>query len=195
MAPIARLAAGIVLVMETAGRRRARCHTLRAGALRGKQCPRALQLHCRTRRRPGAGNCWMMLFQPRVPDICCPLPGSSGAERLGGDRSNSPVRSPVPGVPVLPSCRYCWEAADEAPGGDVLLHTCNCSGSLAGVHVRCLLEWQRRASNPGTCSTCTSAVAVPAGAALAVRLQPLWQERLQRRAELLWRHPATTTFW
>lgn len=70
------------------------------------------------------------------------------------------------------------------------MNTCSCTGSLAGIHASCLLNWQRHAAAPSTCSTCRGAVQLPPVVAAAVRLPLLWLERLQQQAQLARQHPA-----
>lgn len=41
-----------------------------------------------------------------------------------------------------PSCRICWQEADDDQDGE-LLAPCLCSGSSRFVHRRCLMEWMR----------------------------------------------------
>lgn len=96
----------------------------------------------------------------------------------------------------MATCRICWEGelGDDLAGGQLLLDTCSCSGSLAAVHARCLLDWQRHASDPSTCGACQAPVRVPPAVAAAVSLSPLWHEHLQRQLAGARANPALAAF-
>lgn len=128
-----------------------------------------------------------------------PLPGIGPAERerMGGGSGAlaPPPASTPPPAPQPAHCRICWEH-ESAESDDALLQwTCSCSGSLAHVHARCLLNWQRHAADPSRCSTCRAPVRLPPGVADAARLPPLWREHLhQHLAEARQQGAALTAF-
>ncbi|KAL6782836.1 hypothetical protein ACKKBG_A08280 [Auxenochlorella protothecoides x Auxenochlorella symbiontica] len=74
----------------------------------------------------------------------------SKALPLASARSQLPVlttvQEPVAGLAEVedPQCRICWGGSDLEPGGR-LLTPCQCRGSVAHVHERCLSEWLNQA--------------------------------------------------
>ena len=123
--------------------------------------------------------------RPRLPPA--PAAGAGLAAGASAVQRRSADDCEVP----QPTCRICWGRDGELPSaadgvattaaGRLLLGTCDCSGSLAAVHASCLLDWRRHAANSATCPTCRAPVRLPPGLAEAVRLPPLWRERLQRQ--------------
>ena len=85
---------------------------------------------------------------------------------------------------MAPTCRICWEGDDNPATSPLLTKTCSCAGSLAHIHARCLLQWQRLAADPHTCATCKSPVVVPAEVAARMCLPPRWLAWLQQQLEL-----------
>lgn len=55
---------------------------------------------------------------------------------------DKPTAPPLPPVQLAEPaiCRLCWGEAEEED--DPLLTPCNCSGSLAHIHQKCLASWQ-----------------------------------------------------